>query len=325
MTAPGHDDRAVSDPIGLVVDLVATVEHQLTPEQVRTVATTVAGGRAKSRRLAAALAERPGVLADGRSPAPRVVGDLLLALREAGATALSSPCCAGCGKQLRTFQRRGQNWYCAVCEQHTEPCFTCGNSKRLHSRDRAGRPRCRQCPDIDGRDPIAVIHSLIAELDAHADPETIAAAVRTSTPRPAHQQKLAWALETQPSLLTGDGHLAPLRAIPRFIDLLHAAGVGGIVRPACPHCHRVVRSTSPSTECGSAGHASPIPASRNARAAAPSASRSRATSKENRCAPTVSLPTQQTWRPASTAAAGARSATEPRTGRAAPVAHRSQS
>lgn len=245
MTAPGHQDRAVSDPIGLIVDLVATVERQLPAEQVRAVAIAVAGGRAKSRRLAAAVAERPGVLADGRSPAARVVGDLLLALREAGATAVSSPCCAECGKQLRTFQRRGQNWYCTVCGQRTEPCSACGNTRRLHSRDRAGQPRCAQCPDIDGRDPFTVIHNLIAELDPRADRETIAAAVRRSASRPSYQQKLAWALEARPSLLTGDGHLAPLRAIPRFIDLLHAAGVGGVVRPACPRCHRVVRIDKP--------------------------------------------------------------------------------
>ena len=63
---------------------------------------SVAGGRAKRRKLAAALAGRPAVLADGRSPAPRVVGDLLIALRKAGATVISPPACAGCGKDLRT-------------------------------------------------------------------------------------------------------------------------------------------------------------------------------------------------------------------------------
>jgi hypothetical protein len=245
VTAPEHQDRAVSDPIGLIVDLVTAAERQLTPERVRTVATAVAGGRAKSRRLATALLERPGVLADGRSPAPRAVGELLLALREAGATAVSPPCCAECGKQLRTFQRRGQDWYCSVCDQHTEPCAVCGNTRRLHSRDRAGQPRCAQCPDIDGRDPITVIHNLLVELDPVAGREAIAAAVRRCAPRPSYQQKLAWALETQPALLTGDGHLAPLRAIPRLVELLHAAGVGGIVRPACPRCHRIVRIDKP--------------------------------------------------------------------------------
>jgi hypothetical protein len=245
MTTPARTDRAVSDPIGLIVDLVAAVENDLTPEQIRTVATAVAGGRAKSRRLATALAERPGVLADGRSPAPRAVGNLLIGLRQAGAMVVSPPCCAECGKHLRTLQRRGQDWYCAVCNQHTEPCAACGHSRRIHSRDRRGQPRCMQCPDIDGRDPMTVIHNLIAGLDPDADRETVAAAVRRSAPRSSYQQKLAWTLEAHPALLAGDGHLAPLRAIPRLVDLLHAAGVGGIVRPACPRCHRVVRIDKP--------------------------------------------------------------------------------
>ena len=245
MTSPGQAERAVSDPIGLITDLVAAVEHQLTPGQIRAVATAVAGGRAKSRRLAAALAERPGVLADGRSPAPRAIGDLLVALRQAGAQAVSPPCCAQCGRQLRTFQRRGQDWYCSVCEQRAEPCVACGITRPVSSRDRAGQPRCVKCPDADGRDPVTVICGIIAGLDPHASRDVIAAAVRRSAPRPSYQQKLAWALEERPSLLTGEGHLAPLRAIPRLIEALHAAGVAGIVRPACPRCRRVVRIDKP--------------------------------------------------------------------------------
>jgi hypothetical protein len=245
MIGGDHTERVVSDPIGSIVDLVAKVEQRLTSEQIRTVVSAVAGGRAKSRRLAAALAERSGVLIDGRSPAPRAVGDLLLALRQAGAQAVSPPCCAECGKQLRTFQRRGQNWYCSVCDQRTEPCAACGNIRRISSRDRTGQPRCSQCPDADSRDPITVIHNIIIDLDPHADRETVAAAVRRSAPRPSYQQKLAWALEEHPTLLTGDAHLAPLRAIPRFVELLHAAEVAGIVRPACPGCHRVVRIDKP--------------------------------------------------------------------------------
>jgi hypothetical protein len=245
MTTSAHLDRAVSDPIGLIVELIAAVDHTLGPERIRGVVTAVAGGRAKSRRLALALSERPAVLVDGRSPAPRVVAELLLALRGAGAAAVCSPCCAECGKHLRTLQRRGQHWYCSVCNQHTEPCAACGNTRAISSRDRCGRPRCAQCPDPDGRDPITVIHHLIAELDPHADRETIAAAVRQCAPRPSYQRRVAWALEAQPGLLSGDGHLAPLRAIPRLIDLLAAGGVAGIVRPTCPGCQRVVRIDKP--------------------------------------------------------------------------------
>ncbi|MET9089668.1 site-specific integrase [Streptomyces sp. NPDC004237] len=245
MTAQECSDRAVSDPIGLIVDLVATVERELDPDQIRTVVTSVAGGRAKSRRLAAHLAEHSSVLTEGRSPAPRAAGDLLIALREAGAQAISPPCCAECGRRMRTLQRRGQDWYCGNCGPRPEPCAACGNTRRVATRDRAGRPRCAKCPDSDGRDPIAVISALITELDPHAGREVIADAVRRSAPRPSYQQKLAWALEANPALLTGDGHLAPHRAILRLIDLLHAAGVAGIVRPSSPGCHRVVRIDKP--------------------------------------------------------------------------------
>jgi hypothetical protein len=63
----------------------------------------VAGGRVKQRRLAQALTDRPNMLRDGRSRAPRVVADLLIALRLAGAAAISAPTCAGCDKPLRSL------------------------------------------------------------------------------------------------------------------------------------------------------------------------------------------------------------------------------
>jgi len=245
VTSPGCSDRATSDPAGLITDLVAAVERRLTREQIRAVAAQVAGGRAKSRRLASALAGRPAVLADGRSPAPRAIGDLLVALREAGAQTVSPPCCARCGKQLRTFQRRGQDWYCAACGPPGEPCAACGKTRPVCSRDRAGQPRCARCPQADRRDPVTVICGIIAELDPGVSRDAVAGAVRRSAPRPSYQQKLAWALEDNPGLLTGEGHQAPLRAIPRLVEALHAGGVAGIVRPACPGCDRVVRIDKP--------------------------------------------------------------------------------
>jgi len=238
--------RAVSDPAGLITDLVTAADPRLAPGQVRAVIAAVAGGRAKSRRLAAALAGRPAVLADGRSPAPRAVAELLVALRAAGAQAISPPCCAGCGKELRSFQRRGQDWYCASCGQAgAEPCAACGKARPVFARDRAGQPRCAKCPDAGSGDPVAVICAIIAGLDPDVSAGTVAAAVRQAAPRPAYQQKLAWALEGHPALLTGEGHLAPLRAIPRFIEALHAAGVAGVVRPACGRCGRLVRIDKP--------------------------------------------------------------------------------
>src|SRR5437879_595862 len=130
----------LADPIGVVVDFVAASEPALDRAVVTEVVTRVAGGRAKRRRLAQALLDRPAVLADGRSPAPRSVGDLLIALRTAGATAISPPVCAECGKQLRTLQRRGQDWYCAACGPRPRRCAACGQLQIIVSVDRQGRP-----------------------------------------------------------------------------------------------------------------------------------------------------------------------------------------
>ena len=245
MTSPRGCERPAGDPVGLITELVAAAGPGMAPEQIRAVAAAVAGGRAKSRRLASALAGRPAVLADGRSPAPRAVGDLLLALRRAGARSVSPPRCARCGKPLRTFRRRGQDWYCAPCGQRAEPCAGCGKAGPVSSRDRAGQPRCFRCPDADGRDPVTVIVAIIGGLDPAASRDAVAAAVRRSASRPSYQQKLAWALEDNPRLLTGEGHLAPVRTILRLVEALHAAGVAGITRPACPGCHRVVRIDKP--------------------------------------------------------------------------------
>jgi hypothetical protein len=236
----------MSDPAGLITALVTEAGAGLGCEEVLAVVSAVMGGRAKSRRLALALAGRPEVLTDGRSPAPRAVGDLLVALNDAGSGGISLPACAQCGKKVRGFCRAGQDWYCASCARtNEEPCAACGENRTVASLDRAGRPRCAKCPDHDERDPVTVIHGLITALDPGADRELVAGAVRRSAPQPAYQKRLAWALEASPALLTGDGHLAPLRAIPRFIEMLDDAGIAGVVRPSCGRCGRMVRIDKP--------------------------------------------------------------------------------
>lgn len=238
-------DQTVADPVGAITALVSAVEDRLTPEHVREVVGGVVGGRAKSRQVAAALAARPAVLLDGLSPAPRAIADLLIALRKAGARSISAPCCAECGKSLRTIQRRGQDWYCAVCGPRPDRCAACGELGRITTKDRAGRPRCQRCPDEDQRDPIASIVGQVIALDPAANPVDIAAVVREVASRPTHQRRLAWALEDNPALLTGDGYLAPVPAVLRLIDQLCEIGVNGIIKPACPSCHRTVRISKP--------------------------------------------------------------------------------
>jgi hypothetical protein len=100
-----------ADPIGVVVDLIIGREPSLDRGTITGIVERVAGGRAKRRRLAQALLDRPGVLDDGRSPAPRAVGDLLITLNRAGATHISPPMCAEWQTPAYAATPR-DDWYC---------------------------------------------------------------------------------------------------------------------------------------------------------------------------------------------------------------------
>ncbi len=205
----------------------------------------VAGGRAKRRRLAQAIFERPAVLADGKSPAPRVVGDLLLALRGAGAVAISPPVCARCAKDLGSLQRRGEDWYCGVCGPRREPCGACGNTLPVAFRDREGGARCERCPPDDGRDPVEIVVAVVTGIDPTLSAAIVIGAVNDSVSTASQRRQLAWILEERPALLTGAGAESPLPSVLRLIDRLCAAGATGIVRPSCPHCGRVIPLVKP--------------------------------------------------------------------------------
>jgi hypothetical protein len=232
--------EVLADPIGVIVDLIAHAEPHLDRMALVEVVTSVVGGRAKQRMVAQAMLERPAVLTDGRSPAPRAVADLLNALRSAGASSISPPICAECGKQLRTFQRRDQDWYCGVCGPRREPCASCGNVRVVHVRDRQGRPRCVQCPPDEGRDPVGIVMDVVATIDPNLPAEVVATAVAAAVPRAGRRYQLAWALQDRPDLLTGSGAHAPLPAVLRLIDRLLDAGADRVVQPPCPRCNRVI-------------------------------------------------------------------------------------
>jgi hypothetical protein len=232
--------EVLTDPIGVVVDLVTAADPALDRAVVREVVEGIAGGRAKRRRLAQALLDRPTLLADGRSPAPRVVADLLIALRKAGATTISPPGCATCCKPLRTLQRRGQDWYCAVCGPRPRRCAACGQDRIIASIDRQGRPRCGGCPDQDGPEALVVLAAVVHRLDPSLPASAVHAAARRVFARPAKLRQLAWVVEDRPELLTGAGAEAPIPAVLRLIDELCDASAQTITRPACPRCRRVI-------------------------------------------------------------------------------------
>jgi len=239
VTEPAGIAEAIRDPLGVTVGLIIGIEPGLDRSAVQAVVTTVAGGRAKRRKLAQALAGRPEVLTDGRSPAPRVVGDLLIALVKAGATAISPPVCAECGKTLRTQQRRSENWYCGVCGPVRLPCAGCGNIGRVHSRDRDGHPRCTRCGP-GGPDPVETVARIVAAIDPALPPGIVAAAVKAAASQAGKRHQLAWALQDRPALLTGAGAETPVPSVLRLIGRLCDAGATRIIRPPCPQCARVI-------------------------------------------------------------------------------------
>jgi len=238
MTAPAP---VLDDPIGVIADAVGMVEPRLDPPVVREVVAAVAGGRAKQRRLAQALTANPDVLRTGRSPAPRAVGDLLIELRQASAQTVAAPVCAGCDRLLSSLHRRGQDWYCSGCATtQAQPCSGCGANTRVAARDGQGRPLCQRCKRGLGADAASVVAQLVAAIDPDLAADVVAAAVTAAAPQSGQRARLAAALTARPDLLTGAGAHSPVPAVLRLIEQLCAAGATGVVRPACPHCHRVV-------------------------------------------------------------------------------------
>lgn len=241
---PAFTPQVLADPVKVIVDLVTGTDPLLDPTEIQRVAEATAAGRAKRRKLAQALLDKPSLLIDGRSPAPRAVGDLLIALRQAGSTAVSAPVCAECGKQLRTLQRRGEDWYCGGCGPNREPCAGCGNLRPVSSRDRHGDPRCVACPSGE-LDPGRIVVDIVAQIDPALPADVVASAVIAAAPRTGQRHQLAWALQDRPSLLTGAGAQAPVPSVLRLTDLLCEAGSTTIVRPPCPHCGRMLTLVKP--------------------------------------------------------------------------------
>jgi GrpB-like predicted nucleotidyltransferase (UPF0157 family) len=235
----------LADPVGAAAGLIIAVEPGLGRAAAEEAVTSVAAGRAKRRKLAHALTQRPLVLTDGRSPAPRVVGDLLIALRKAGATVISAPACAGCGKHLRTMQRRGQDWYCSACGPQREACASCGKSRPVNLRGRDGRPRCGKCPPVDTGDPVDIIVDVVTAIDPALPADAVITAINASVSQAGQRHQLAWALQDQPELLTGAGARAPVPSVLRLIGTLCDAGATRIIRPPCPHCGRVIALVKP--------------------------------------------------------------------------------
>jgi hypothetical protein len=141
---------------------------------------------------------------------------------------------------IRTFQRRGQDWFCTSCAARPEPCSSCKQLRHVTFCDRDGRPRCGNCPDTDDiTDPLIAIQETVAAVDPDLDPAVVVAAVHTVASRPAHQRKLARVITNRPELLTTGwfGCRNPTRASGYAADAS---------RPCAPsRAHVAAQSVSP--------------------------------------------------------------------------------
>ena len=217
-----NPSEALLDPVGAVTAAVSAADPGCDQVAVRHIIERVGGGRAKRRRLASALVENPSVLTTGRSPARRVVGDLLLGMRTAGAAKVARPRCAGCDREITTMQRRGERWYCSACFVRPQACAGCGQERQVAFRDRHGRPRCGDCRDQDPGDPNEALIEFVTSIDPDLSAEAVRTAITATVTKAAHLQKLLWALQETPGLLTGEGATAPFPMILRLIPLCQA-------------------------------------------------------------------------------------------------------
>jgi hypothetical protein len=85
-----------------------------------------------------------------------------------------------------------------------------------------------------------VLAEVIATVDPSLPAQAVIAAAAGLFRRASKLRQLAWIVEDNPKLLTGDGAHAPAPSVLRLIDRLCDSGAQAITRPACPRCHRVI-------------------------------------------------------------------------------------
>ncbi len=130
--------------------------------------------------------------------------------------------CAGCYAVLRA-------------ESTKEGCSGCGQVRVVRQRDRDGRPRCQACPvDID-HDPVDALLARIQAIEPRLSSSAIVDAVTAAADTRYEQQRLLWALEDNPYLLTSDVARGSRRMV-LLVGELETRGATTITVPPCPLC-----------------------------------------------------------------------------------------
>ena len=210
---------------------------------MRRIVEQVGGGRAKRRRLALALAGNPSVLTAGRSPAARVVGDLLIALRAAGAKVISPPRCAGCGRERHLGAAPGRELVlrAVLCRPEDLRGLRPRAAGRRSGTGTAGRAAAGALTRTTS-DPVTALVGIITAIDAGL-PRRGGRAQRSAGDR--HQagspaETGLGVCTTSPELLTGDGARRHSRRCCGSSTRSARPGPPDQCAPACPRCGRVI-------------------------------------------------------------------------------------
>ena len=235
----GQTPRFLTEPTAVITEIVLALEPELPPTAVAEAVASAAKPKSRQRKLAEVLTRDPGLLTSGRPEGPVTVQKLVRALQAVGAKRVVLPRCAHCGKQHNLPNTDGDQRICAYCRMKMaaaeSPCVICGRTAHIASRDHLGQPRCVLHPDTGDQDPVDVVCDHVAAADPGISREEVAVAVRSTCQMPAHQRQLAWALEGNPRLLTGEGTRGPHKLILLIEDLL-TRGARNLVLPPCPFC-----------------------------------------------------------------------------------------
>ena len=237
--------RFLTHPHEVITEAVAAVEPDLEPAVVAEVVGEIAVLKPRLRALAEALHTDPELLTSGRPEGPKLVGMLIRALRARGAAHVVLPRCAGCGKQHKLTSLDDENrricGYCAI-KRREAACGKCGRTTAVVYRDRDGTPRCQSCPPATSGNPVDQIAAHVQALDPALAKDVLAALIAKAVPLPAQQHRVAWDIDENPALLTGQGADGSPRLLA-LVTALVAHGTKGVVPAPCPVCDAQVELT----------------------------------------------------------------------------------
>jgi len=152
---------------------------------------------------------------------------------------MSTPACAGCGRQVRLKASSPAGPICSACHarRHTGTCGSCGRDTVLVGRNSDGQPWCNRCYTAATAAHLAeqrrdIVVAAVAVVEPGLTDDAVRAAIDATGIR--GPRSLACHLRDHPDALRSGPNSAP-PALGRFVQALVAAGAQRItlIHPVC--------------------------------------------------------------------------------------------